>query len=326
MQFGTGIPEYLLFQEMSAGRHESIARLVRAIEEAGYSYLSVGDHIVHPGVSHFQGEDPSKVVYGDVFSLLTYYSTLSKKLRLVIGVLILPYRQPFQVAHAVATVDQLSAGRIVLGIGSGYARVEFDAFGIPLRERGPMTDEYLDIITALLSQDKVSFEGRYYRFHGISLLFPPVQKPRPPIWVGGSGKRALERAIHRGDAWMPIVSAVPRAGKRLIRVAVTPRELEAELKYAGQRRKELGRPPLEAMLSASTAMRFTKRPVAQEGPADPRDRYITGAGSAEQLAEQLNAYKDAGAHGIGMGLTSLSVDDCLRDIEVVATKVMPLVR
>ena len=281
---------------------------------------------MHTGLSHVDREDPSKTIYGDVFSVLTYYAALSQKLRLVVGVLILPYRQPFQAAHAVATLDQLSGGRAILGVGPGYAKVEFEAFGIPLDERGPMTDEYLDIITALLSQDKVTFQGKYHDFHDVSLLFPPVQKPRPPIWVGGSGKRALERAIHRGDVWNPIATGVPLGGRRPIRVAVTPRELEQDMKYANQRRKELGKPPLGAMLSAATAMRFIKRPELPEGPADLRDRYIAGVGSAEFLAEQINTYKEAGAGGVIMALTSMTVEECLRDIEVAATKVMPLVK
>ncbi len=327
MEFGTGIPEYLMFQETAAGRGENIARLVRAIEEAGYTHISVGDHIIHQGVSHSQDEDPDKVIYGDVFSVLTYYGVLSQKLKLVIGVLIIPYRQPFQAAHAVATVDQLSGGRMVLGIGPGYARVEFEAFGISLGDRRAITDEYLDIIIALLSGEKVTYQGQYYQFHGVALLVPPVQKPRPPIWVGGSGKRALQRAIERGDVWAPIASGLPAAGKRPIRIAVTPRQLDDEMDYADQRRKEMGKPPLGVMLSASSAMHFVHRPAPQEGqPPDIRDQLITGTGSPERLAEQLNAYKEAGASGVTMGLTSMSVDECLRDIDIIATRVMPLVK
>ena len=327
MEFGTAIPQWLMHQEIAAGRRDNVIRLIKAIEDAGYAYISVGDHIVHPGVSHLEGEDPQKVIYGDIFSVLTFYAAYSTKLRLAIGVLILPYRQPFQAAHAAATVDQLSGGRLILGVGSGYARVEFDTFGIPLQERGPMSDEYLDIMSALLSGETVTHKGRYYDFHEISLMVRPLQKPRPPIWVGGSGKRALERAINRGDVWEPIASGLPAAGKRKIRVTVTPRELDEELDYADEKRVDLGKPPLGIRLSASTAMRFVKRPEALEGqPKDVRDQLITGTGSAEQLVEQLNAYSEAGAQGVSMGLTSLTVDDCLRDIEIVATKIMPGVK
>ena len=322
MELGTGIPQYLVFQEMAAGRHENIARLVRAIEEAGYGYISVGDHIVHHGAVHFEREDSSKDIYGDVFSLLTYYAGLSKTLRLVISVLILPYRQPFQTAQSVATVDQISGGRVAFGVGPGYANLEFEAFGIPFEERGVMSDEYLDIIVALLSEEKVSFQGRYYQFRDVSLLLRPAQRPRPPIWIGGSGKRALERAIHRGDVWVPIASSA-RGGKRPIRAAVTPRELEEDLRYANERREELGKPPLGAMLSAVTGMRFTTRPA--DWPDDVRDRYIWGGSSAEELAEQINIYEEAGAQGITLGLPNLTVDGCLRDIEYIATKIMPLV-
>lgn len=327
MEFGTSIPQWLIHQEIAAGRRDNIIGLINRIEEAGYKYISVGDHIVHPGVSHLEGEDPGKVIYGDIFSVLTFYAAYSTTLRLAIGVLILPYRQPFQAAHAAATVDQLSGGRLILGVGSGYARIEFDTFGVSLQDRGPMSDEYLDIMAALLTGDSVTHQGSYYDFHDISLMVPPVQKPRPPIWVGGSGKRALERAISRGDVWEPIASGLPSAGKRNIRVAVTPRELSAELNYVAQKRTKLGKPPLGIRLSASTAMRFMKRSTPLAGqPKDVRDQLITGTGSSEQLVEQLNAYGDAGAEGVSMGLSSLTVDDCLRDIDVVATKIMPGVK
>ena len=118
--------------------------------------------------------------------------------------MIIPYRSPLLVARMGANLDQLSGGRFILGVGVGWAQQEFDALGVPFRSRGAMTDEYLEAIKVLWTNEIASYEGRFVSFADVRTAPLPVQSPHPPIWVGGSSDAALRRAVRLGDGWHPI--------------------------------------------------------------------------------------------------------------------------
>ena len=119
--------------------------------------------------------------------------------------MVVPHRPPVFTAKALATIDLLSQGRVVVGAGAGWMDEEFQAVGAPpFAERGKVTDEYLRAFKTLWTQDDPRFEGRYARFADISFLPKPVQKPHPPLWIGGESPAALRRVVALGDAWYPI--------------------------------------------------------------------------------------------------------------------------
>ena len=133
----------------------------------------------------------------------------------LISVLVVPYRNPVVTAKQLATIDAMSGGRLVVGVGVGWWREEFEALAAPrFEERGSVTDEYIRLMKALWTEDAPRFAGKYYQVGNITMLPHPVQKPHPPIWVGGHTEPALRRTAALGDAWHPIGLAAPPASRR----------------------------------------------------------------------------------------------------------------
>src|SRR5689334_21352774 len=129
----------------------------------------------------------------------------SRRLRLISSVMMLPHRNPVLTAKMLATIDVLSRGRVTVGVGVGWLREEFAALGAAdFDRRGAVSDEYLKIFKALWTQNPASFSGEFYRFEALRCLPQPVQKPHPPIWIGGHSKAALRRAARHGDGWHPV--------------------------------------------------------------------------------------------------------------------------
>jgi probable F420-dependent oxidoreductase len=210
MEFGFNLP---ISGPLSSP--EDVARIAEAGEALGYSYLTLTDHIVLPDVKapgypysesgEFFGEGPQNRL--EQLSAAAYVAARTRKIRLVMAVMVVPYRPAVLAAKMLATIDVLSGGRLVLGIGAGWLEAEFDALGTsPFAERGAVTDEYLKAFRVLWTEEAPRFEGRHVRFDDILFAPKPVQKPHPPIWVGGESPPALRRAARLGDAWYPIGS------------------------------------------------------------------------------------------------------------------------
>src|SRR5258705_2493514 len=151
---------------------------------------------------------------------MTFVAAKTTRLRLVTSVMIGPYRNPVLTAKALATIDVLSKGRVTLGVGVGWMREEFEALGAPeFERRGAVTDEYIRIFKTLWTQSPASFSGEFYRFEALHCRPQPVQKPHPPIWIGGHSKAALRRAARprrgrpsgRANAAGPRHPSEPRA-------------------------------------------------------------------------------------------------------------------
>lgn len=209
MQFGVCIPHY--------GTTLSVDELRTTVEKAealGYHSVWVSDHIVAP--SHFQAAYGP--VFYDAFVTLSYAAAFSRKLILGTSVIVVPYRNPLVTAKMVATLDRLSEGRVILGVGAGGAPDEFAALGVPQSQRGRRTDEYLRLMIALWTEDPTDFEGRYFSFTNVRFEPKPHQKPHPPIWVGGRSDAALRRAVAVADAWHPTATAWPTLEERMAKL------------------------------------------------------------------------------------------------------------
>ncbi|MGE0387484.1 MAG: TIGR03619 family F420-dependent LLM class oxidoreductase [Gammaproteobacteria bacterium] len=318
MQFGTSIPQAVLFEAAARGRHAQIARVLQTMQDAGFSYLQVSDHVADPGMSHHAGEELERAVYGDAFSTLAYLAPLNAALRFVIGVLVLPLRHPVLVAHSTATLDQLTGGRFILGVGSGYARREFGALGVDMRRRFALTEESLQILIALLERRNVSYDGRFHKLDEVTITCPPLTRPRPPIWVGGVGEQAAARAARLADAWFPSITGYARAA------GPTPRRLAEMNRTLQALRREAGKPPLPIVASTALAFEFLHHPRPLDAAADVRDRCVNGTGGPEDLADLVNAYHEAGVGTFLLMCHSQdSLDGCLRAVDAFASRVRP---
>jgi probable F420-dependent oxidoreductase len=179
---------------------ETVTRIAQAADEAGFDFVCAQDHVVAP---REWAEEGGGETWFDPFVVLSWVAAATARVKLVTDVLVLPYRSPFAVAKTSATLDVLSGGRVVLGVGAGYLEREFRILGAPFETRGEWTDEALQAIKRAWTGEYFDFEGKYLSARDVAVSPAPVQRPRPKIWVGGNSLRALRRAVEHGDGWTP---------------------------------------------------------------------------------------------------------------------------
>lgn len=208
MEFGFTIPT-----RGPLATPDAVAAFARAAAELGFTHLAVPDHVIVPRSIDSRypysasGEFPGATSGAcfDQFTLLAFVAAINETARLLTSVTVIPHRGAVQTAKIVSTIDVLSEGRMILGVGAGWMREEFEAIGAPpFAKRGRVTDEYLQAFKVLWTEDDPRFDGEHVRFRNISFLPKPVQKPHPPIWVGGESPAALRRTARYGDVWFPI--------------------------------------------------------------------------------------------------------------------------
>jgi probable F420-dependent oxidoreductase len=206
MEFGLYVPT-----RGSMATRAGYAALARRAEELGFDILAVSDHVVIPSRIDstypytLDGHYPGREECLEQLTILATLAALTTRTRLLTSVMVVPHRPAVLAAKALASIDVLSEGRLVLGCGTGWMEEEFRALGAPpLAERGRVTDEYIAAFRELWTKDAPRFDGKYVKFSGITFLPKPVQKPTPPIWIGGESGPALRRAAKLGDGWYPI--------------------------------------------------------------------------------------------------------------------------
>lgn len=184
---------------------DSLKRWAQFSESFGFHLLMTSDHIaITPDVS-----TRYPAPFFEPISLLGWLAGVTTTIELGTTVLIVPYRNPVEIARACANIDQLSGGRFIFGVGIGWAEEEFQALRVPYRSRGAITDEYLEAVKLLWTNDVASYEGKFTSFKDVDTAPRPVQSPHPPIWVGGPSDAALRRTVRFGDAWHPVRIAMP---------------------------------------------------------------------------------------------------------------------
>jgi probable F420-dependent oxidoreductase len=174
----------------------------RRVDELGYDYIRVPEHLLIPReLSESMGTKWTEPV-----TTMAFLAGATNQISFVTGILVLPYHDPVILAKGIATLDYLSGGRVTLGVGVGHVEKEFEALNIPFEDRGVIGSEYIQAIKELWTSDDPTFDGRFVQFKDVVFDPKPVQKPHPPIWVGGLSKAALRRAATLGDGWQPLAS------------------------------------------------------------------------------------------------------------------------
>jgi probable F420-dependent oxidoreductase len=180
---------------------QALVDLACRAEELGVDSVWVHDHVFNVG--HVFDRIGGKPYY-EPLTLLSFVAARTRRVRLGTSVLVLPYHNPVRLAKAAATLDVLSGGRLIMGVGVGVIEQEIRAMGSPYAERGAFTDESIAVMRALWTQDEPKFDGRFSRFDGMKFSPKPLQKPSIPVVIGGVSRPAIRRAARFGDGWQPL--------------------------------------------------------------------------------------------------------------------------
>jgi probable F420-dependent oxidoreductase len=223
----------------------------------------------------------------DPMVTLSMVAAVTERVRLGTSVLVLPYRNPVNLAAEAAAIDVLSDGRFVLGVGAGWMEEEFRALGIDPAERGARTDEHIEVLRALWTEDPARFEGRFTRFDGLVLATTPRTEGGPPIWVGGNTRVALRRALRLGDGWHGF--------------EVFHEDMPAVREQLEQAGEELGRDPAGLDLSVVRGL----MPPGREEESFIPDRRMLG-GSAEAIVDELGRYAEQGVDEVVIQVSLLA--------------------
>jgi len=223
------------------------------------------------------------------------------------SVLVLPYHNPVELAKYTATLDRMSRGRVVLGVGAGGMAEEFEALGIPMRQRGSLTNECIAIMKELWTNPSPSYHSRRWSFSDLRFSPKPLQQAHIPLWIGGSSPAARRRAATLGDGWHPS--------------GVSPEEFSLGRREVRELAAAAGRDPDDLTMSARVEVE------GNEGPSSARIASRARiSGNADQMAGAIAAYQSAGVEHLVLALNSGDVDKIAGNMEKIAQKVIPQFR
>ncbi len=300
---------------------ECLEMLVQRGEALGFDSVMIADHIVFPTAIHSKypytvsGVFPG---YGDALeqlTLMTYVAAKTSRLRLVTSVMILPYRNPVLTAKILATIDVLSHGRVTVGVGVGWLEEEFQALDAPdFARRGAVSNEYLRLFKTLWTQDPATFHGEFYECDAIRCLPHPVQKPHPPIWIGGHSRAALRRAAQHGDGWHP-VGANPA-------VPLLPHEMEVALGELKRLTEAAGRDPDAFTVSFKAPLYDVSATTEQQAGLERRPF----SGTTQQIGDDIAVYGRLGVSELIFDFRAESLNESLDRMEHFAMVIKPAVQ
>jgi probable F420-dependent oxidoreductase len=300
-----------------SGRASSRKTLMEAAQQAealGYDSVWSADRIIIPWeikTTYPYSKEATFIVppdrpFFEPLTCLAFLAGCTQNIQLGMSVMVLPYRHPLYWAKIATTIDQLSDGRLIMGVGVGWMEEEFAALGAPFKERGLVSDEQLRLLDKLWNDVHVTFHGQYYRFDDIAFSPKPFQKPRIPIWVGGEGKLAQRRAGVYGDAWFPYF------------VRITPKELAAGFDHVRNAAREAGRNSDNITFACCLPIELTPKAVSQE------ENYLKG--NISQVTEALKRFRDVGVAHIGLQFMIPHWPQRKEQIALFAKEALPVLR
>ncbi len=180
------------------GTIDDVRQIAQAADHLGFDYLTCSEHMAIPS----EGLDLPGPRYWDPLSTFGYLAAHTARIRLATSVLVLGYHHPLEIAKRYGTLDQVSGGRLILGVGVGSLREEFELLGRPFDDRGGRADDAISALRSSLSERLPEYEGHYYRYSGV-VLDPCARQSTVPVWIGGRTRRSLRRAVELGDGWVP---------------------------------------------------------------------------------------------------------------------------
>jgi probable F420-dependent oxidoreductase len=315
LEFGISLPG-----RGPLAKPDQVLTIAAKADALGYASIFVTDHVVLPASMarsvypySATGQLPGGAAqdYLEPLAMLGCLARVTRRARLGTSVLVIPYRHPLVTAKTLATIDQLSGGRVILGAGVGWLREEFEALGAPpFEERGPVTDEYLRFMRATWTTDPVSFSGRYVSVSNVHALPKPAQAGGIPVWIGGHTDAAVRRAATLGDGWHPIALRPPGL--------LFPDAYAKRVKQIEAWAREAGRDPSAITLSVRVPMEV--RPKRLKPPAGERPLF---QGTADQVIADIRAYADAGVTHFVWDFTNQDLRLVLENLERFAQEVRP---
>ncbi len=277
---------------------QGVIDLAVRCEDLGFDSVWASEHVFN--VSYVYDRIGDKPYY-EPLTVLTYVAAKTSTIGLGTSVLVLPYHNPIRLAKVAATLDVLSGGRMMLGVGVGVIEEELEAMGSPFAERGAITDETIAIMKELWTNEDPSYLGKYHSFSGMKFTPKPVQKPHIPIIIGGTSKAAIRRAARSGAAWHP--------------TALSPEVLAQGMEYLKEQVVTAGRDPSEVEVSVSAAI----------GSTHNHNRYSLGE-DPEEVLERAQKYQEMGVGRLVVSPNTRDQSQLRPIMEMIAEVVIPAVR
>lgn len=275
------LPFYTIEPPEEFGTIEAVREVGQALEDAGFTTGTVTDHPAPSsrwldGGGHY-AQDP--------FVMLSLLAGATTKLRLQTSIVVLPYRNPFITARAVSSLDVYSNGRVSLGVGAGYLKAEYKALGVDFDDRNALMDEYIRAMKLAWTGEDFTFEGTGYAALGNRIRPAPVQKPHPPILIGGNSRMAIRRAVELGDTWCPFFA--PAAVLSMARTAsiAEDEDIDAALAYMHAHCVKVGRETPPSLYFAGTGA-------------------IKPGYSALEFIDRIGALREKGASAVGVNISA----------------------
>lgn len=295
-------------------KSEDLIRFVQAAEALGFYCITVADHVIVPkNISipypyTVDGKYPGSGYHVETLVTMSFLAGATKRIRFITSVMIAAYRNPLITAKMLASLDVLSQGRVIVGLGVGWMKEEFENLKTPpFNERGRVTDEYIKAFRELWTKENPSFKGRYCNFSDIIFLPKPVQKPAIPIWIGGHSKQALRRAGELGDGWHPI-GGVPT-------IPLEPEDVARDLEMLAGYAQKAGRDPKKIRVALKGSL-FDREKQTAPGK---RRRFL---GNAEEIANDIRDYRRVGVDTMIFDVRRPTVTETLERMEWMAKEVI----
>ncbi len=308
MEFGLHLPA-----STANVSSEDLIRFARRAEALGFYCITVADHVIVPRDISIpypyttDGKYPGTGYHLETLTTIAFLAGATERIRFVTSVMIAPYRNPVITAKMLASIDVLSNGRIIVGVGVGWMKEEFENLKAPaFEERGRVTDEYIRAFRELWTSDNPQFDGKHCSFSNLIFLPKPVQKPGIPIWIGGHSKQAIRRAARLGDGWHPI-GGVPTA-------PLEPEDIRHDLELLHDYARAAGRDP-EGIRVALKGSLFDREKQVIPGR---RRRFL---GGAEEIASDIRDYAAAGVDTMIFDVRQASSAKTLERMEWMAKEV-----